>query len=241
MKKVFCTTTNVKNFTSALHRIQSRHEGIPGMALIYGEPGLGKTRAALWWINQQNNDGIFLRTKKLMSGRWLLEELVAELGEAPARKTSDLFRQAIDQLLSRPRTVFVDEVDYLTYDARVIETLRDVHDITGAPVIFIGMGDADKRLARYRHLYDRFSEIVKFSDLSQADIRAIAEQICEVKIEDDAVAWIHGQGAKFRRVVVHLYKAEAVARANNLKQVRAADLAVRHFDKLSAQSGEGRR
>lgn len=222
MKRVFARTSNVQNFLSAMTRLQKREEGIPGMALVYGEPGLGKTRTSLWWCAQ--NDGVFIRTKKLMSGRWLLEEIVAELGEAPMRRTSDLFRQAVDQLLERPRTLFVDEADYLAHDARVIETLRDLHDTTGTPFVLIGMDQADKKLMRFKHLYDRFSEIVRFHPLSEADIKAIAEQMCEVKLSDDAVSYIHSQANRFRRVVVWLYKAEAIARANSLKEVRAEHL-----------------
>lgn len=203
-------------------RLHQRQEGIPGMALIFSDPGLGKTRTSLWWAAQ--NDGVYIRTKKLMSGRWLLEEIVAELGEQPEYRVSELFRQCQRMLLERPRTIFVDEVDYLTYDARVIETLRDIHDMTDAPIVFIGMGMADKKLMRYRHLYDRFSEIVKFHDLKEQDVKTIVEQMCEVKLTLDAVQYIYSIANRFRRVVVQMYKAEAIARANNLKEVTAADL-----------------
>jgi len=222
MKKVFAKTSNVTNFVSAMNRLVNRQDGIPGMALIFGEPGLGKTRTTLWWAAQ--NDGVFIRTKKLMTGRWLLEEIVAELGEAPLRRTSDLFRQAVDQLLDRPRTLFVDEADYLAHDARVIETLRDLHDTTGTPLVLIGMDAADKKLMRYKHLYDRFSEVVKFNTLVLSDIKAIADQMCEVKLSEDAVQYIHSQANRFRRVVVQLYKSESIARANSLKEVTAAHL-----------------
>lgn len=222
MRKVFVKTTNVKNFTSAMNKLHQRSEGIPGMALIFGDPGLGKTRTALWWCAQ--NDGVFIRTKKLMSGRWLLEEIVAELGEEPMRRVSDLFRQCVDLLLERPRTLFIDEVDYLCYDARIIETLRDIYDVTGATVVFIGMGMADKKLMRFKHLYDRFAEVVKFTDLTEADIKIIMDETCEIKLSPDAISHIYKQANRFRRVVVQLYKAEALARANNLKEITAADL-----------------
>jgi DNA transposition AAA+ family ATPase len=225
MKKVFAKISNVNNFLSAITKLNNREEGIPGMALIYGEPGLGKTRTALWWAAQ--HDGVFVRTKKLMSGRWLLEELVAELGESPTWKTSELFRQCIEQLLAKPRVVIVDEVDYLTYDARVIETLRDIHDTTGTPIVFIGMGNADKKLMRYRHLYDRFSEVLKFHDLTEADVKTITEQMCDVRLSEDAVKYIHDRAHRFRRVVVWLYKAESFAKGNNLKEITA-----KHLDSL---------
>lgn len=222
MKKVFARTSNVNSFVSAMTRLIKREEGIPGMALVYGEPGLGKTRTCLWWCAA--NDGVFIRTKKLMTGRWLLEEVVAELGEAPMRKTSDLFRQATDQLMERPRTLFVDEADYLAHDARIIETLRDIHDVTGASVVLVGMDQADKKLARFKHLYDRFSEIVRFHTLNEQDVKSIAEQMCDVRLSEDAVSYIHNQANRFRRVVVWMYKAEALAKANSLKEVTAQHL-----------------
>jgi len=222
MRKQFAITSNVRNFVAAMDRLQASEEGIPKMALIYGEPGLGKTKTAVWWLAQ--NDAVLIRTKKLMTGRWLLEEIVAELGEAPAHKTSDLWRQCTDQLFARPRTIIIDEVDYLAYDARVIETLRDIHDTTGTPVVFIGMDRADKKLMRYKHLYDRFAEIVAFARLTEDDVTSIAQQLCEVKLSADACAFVHGTANRFRQVIMWLYRAEARARANNKKEIAAADL-----------------
>ncbi len=171
-----------------------------------------------------HHDGIFVRTKKLMTGRWLLEEIVAELGEQPERRVSDLYRQARTLLLERPRVVFVDEVDYLCHDARIIETLRDLHDDTGNPFVLIGMGMADKKLARYRHLYDRFSEIVKFTELTEADVKTIADEMCEVKIKEDAVKYIYSQANRFRKILIYLYRSEHIARTNNLKEISAEHL-----------------
>ncbi len=222
MKKQFAMTANVRAFVSAMDRIRGSEENIPKMALVYGEPGLGKTKTALWWCI--NNDGVFVRTKKLMTGRWLLEEIVAELGEAPAHKTSELFRQTIDQLLSRPRTVMIDEVDYLAYDARIIETLRDIHDTTGTPIVLIGMDRADKKLMRYKHMYDRFSEVVAFTALTEEDVASIAKQLCEVALTPAAVTHIHTRANRFRQVVVWLYRAESRARANNKKEIGPDDL-----------------
>ena len=52
-----------------------------------------------------------------MSVKWFLEELVEELGETPMRLTSDLFKQALNQLIIHPRVIIVDEIDYLFVNA----------------------------------------------------------------------------------------------------------------------------
>ncbi len=83
---------------------------------------------------------------------------------------------------------------------------------------------ADKKLARYRHLYDRFSEIVKFQELADVDVKTIADEMCEVKIKEDAVKYIHSQSNRFRKIIVWLYRAEHIAKANNLKEISAEHL-----------------
>jgi len=84
MKKTFVRTQNVKNFISLMNSLQNKPDRVPKMALVYGEPGLGKSRTALWWAVK--NDAVYLRSSNMMSGRWFLEELVEELGELPLRK-----------------------------------------------------------------------------------------------------------------------------------------------------------
>lgn len=71
MKKVFVKTKNVKQLISMMNRLREREDGVPGMGLVYGEPGLGKTYAITWWAAQ--NDAILIRSANLMSARWLLE------------------------------------------------------------------------------------------------------------------------------------------------------------------------
>ena len=67
MKKVFVKTKNVKKLITMMNNLKNRDEGIPGMGLVYGEPGLGKTYAITWWALQ--NDAILIRSANLMSAR----------------------------------------------------------------------------------------------------------------------------------------------------------------------------
>ena len=99
MKKVFVKTKNVKQLISMMNRLREREDGVPGMGLVYGEPGLGKTYAITWWAAQ--NDAILIRSANLMSARWLLEEMVEELGEIPYNKFSDIFRASMKYLCQR--------------------------------------------------------------------------------------------------------------------------------------------
>ena len=46
MRKVFATTSNVKRLVEAMGRLVVRDWSVPGMGLLFGEPGLGKTKSA---------------------------------------------------------------------------------------------------------------------------------------------------------------------------------------------------
>jgi DNA transposition AAA+ family ATPase len=224
MKKAFITTSNVRMFSTAMLGLQNRQDRVPGFGLVYSEPGLGKTESAIWFT-ASHPDAVYIRAKAVMSPRWLLEELAGELGEQPAWRTADLFRQCCANLTETRRIVLVDEVDFLVRDPRMIETLRDLHDSTHTPIVLMGMNGVEKKLARYKHIYDRFAEIVHFHELDRSDMKLISEQLCDVKLTPDAVDYLYSQAKRFRQAVRMLYKAEHIARNNSLKEINAAQLA----------------
>jgi DNA transposition AAA+ family ATPase len=236
MKKIFVKTNNVKKFITMMNNLQTRAEGVPGMGLVYGEPGLGKTYAIMWWAMQ--NDAIFVRCTNNMSSRWLLEELIEELGEIPYSKYSDIFNQVIAQLIKQPRIIIVDEIDYLTVDSRAVETLRDIHDKTDVPVVLIGMGSANRRLMRYKHLYDRISEILKFEPFSKKDISRIIDELSEVEMTDCAKNLIFTKTNRFRQIVKLINKAEQIAKSNGINSIDETTLKEFINDEVANQDVE---
>lgn len=217
MNKIFVKTQNVKNFIGLVENLQNKPKNIPKMGLIYGEPGLGKSQTALWLACKY--DGIYLRASNLMTGRWLLEELVKELDEIPRYLTSDNFNLVVKKLKQNPQIIFIDEVDYLMNNYKTIETLRDIHDETGCPIIFIGMGLAHRKLERYKHLYDRFSEIVKFETFGVNDLSQIINQLSEFTFTPDAIKYIHSKFNRFRQIVQLINQMEIFAKDNNLTEI----------------------
>ena len=217
MNKIFVRTTNVKNFIGLVENLINKPKNIPKMGLVYGEPGLGKSQTALWLACKY--DGIYLRASNLMTGRWLLEEIVKELDEIPRFLTSDNFNIVVKKLKQNPQVIFIDEIDYLMNNYKTIETLRDIHDETGCPIIFIGMGLAHRKLERYKHLYDRFSEILKFETFGVNDLSQIIGQISEIPFTPDAVEYIHSKFNRFRQIVQLINQMEAFAKDNNLTEI----------------------
>ena len=217
MNRIFVKTTNVKNFIGLVENLLKKPKNIPKMGLIYGEPGLGKTQTALWLVCKY--DAIYLRATNLMTGRWLLEEIAKEMDEIPKYLTSDNFNLIVQKLKRKLQLIIVDEIDYLMNNLKTIEILRDLHDETDCPIIFIGMGLAHKKLEKYKHLYDRFSEIVKFETFGVNDIFQIINQLAEIKFTTDSIEYIHKKYNRFRQIVQLINQLETVAKDNNLTEI----------------------
>ena len=217
MNKIFVKTTNVKNFIGLVENLINKPKNIPKMGLVYGEPGLGKSQTALW--SACKYDGIYLRASNLMTGRWLLEEMVKELDEIPRYLTSDNFNLVVKKLKQNPQIIFIDEIDYLMNNYNTIETLRDIHDETGCPTIFIGMSLAHRQLERCKHLYDRFSEILKFETFGVNDLSQIIGQLSEIKFTPESIEYIHTKYNRFRQIVKLINQIEIIAKDNNLAEI----------------------
>jgi len=217
MKRIFVRTQNVKNLIGLVENLINKPNNIPKMGLVYGEPGLGKSQTAMWLAAKY--DGIYVRCTNLMTGRWLLEELVKELEEIPRYLTSDNFNLCVQKLSKNPQVIIIDEIDYLMNDTKTIETLRDIHDKANCPIIFVGMGLAHKKLERYKHLYDRFSEVVKFEIFEIADVKQIVDELSEIPVTADAIELLHRKHNRFRQIVQAVNQFEIIARDNNLTEI----------------------
>ena len=217
MRKIFVKTNNVRNFIGLVENLQNKPKNIAKMGLVYGEPGLGKSQTALWLACKY--DGIYIRASNLMTSRWLVEEIVREMDELPLYLTSDNFNVVISKLIQKPRIIFVDEIDYLMNNYKSVETLRDIHDKTDCPIVFVGMGLAHRKLEHYKHLYDRFSEIVKFKTFGVNDIAQIINQLAEIQFTPESIEYIHKKYNRFRQIVQLINQMEIFAKDNNLTEI----------------------
>lgn len=216
MKKEFIKTKNVKNFVALMENLKKCPANIPKMALVYGGHGLGKSQTILWWAT--NNDAVYVRANQGMSSRWLLAEIAEELGEVPFWHTQETFNLIEQNLKTNPKIIIVDEVDYLI-EKSTVETLRDLHDRTGSPIVLVGMGMADKKLSRYKHLEDRIFEKLKFEHFNQQDISEIISQLSDIKFSESAIEYLSIQTNQFRQIIKLINKIEKLAATNNIKEI----------------------
>jgi DNA transposition AAA+ family ATPase len=207
MKNQFVMTGNVRKFESGIEHINHKLKGVERMLLVTGEPGLGKTEASIH--HAAINGAVMIRTLQLMTGPWLLREVVKELGAAPERRIADVFDQIIDLQKTKPRTIIFDEVDRFAEKTEILETIRDIHDVCHCPIVFVGEEMADKKLMRYRRLYRRFVEIIRFDKLDRDGVKQFIEEISEVKFDPKALDRAASEtNGKISEIITLVHKAE---------------------------------
>ncbi|OLA78554.1 MAG: hypothetical protein BHW55_00945 [Candidatus Melainabacteria bacterium 35_41] len=216
MKKVFVKTKNVKRFTSLMEELKNLPPNIPKIALVYGEFGLGKSETIQWWSFKNNS--VYVRAKQKMSPRWLLADIAEEIGEEPFWHTSETFNLIKNYLIQNPKTIIIDEADYLI-EKNTIEILRDLHDRTGCPLVLVGMGNIDKKLRKYPHLIDRIYKSFRFEKYDIEDIKTIFEELSEISITEDGLEYLSTRADQFRQIVKLINKIEKLAKTNEIEEL----------------------
>lgn len=237
MKNTFIRTKNVKSFVSLMDNLQKLPSNIPKLALVYGSPGVGKTHAVIWWATK--NDAIYVRANNEMTQNALMKAIVEELGYRSRFLMQDNYNLIVQNLKNKPLTIIVDEVDYLIGNRNVIESLRDIQDNTQSPIVLVGMGVLDKKIAEFKHFDDRLFQKLKFDLFNEEDIENILNQLTDLSFSEDALKYIAKKTNQFRKLVQNLDKIEKLAKTNQLnvieEQLVIGVLNERQSDKIMSQ------
>ena len=77
------------------------------------------------------------------------------------------------------------------------------------------MGLAHRKLERYKHLYDRFSEILKFETFGVNDLSQIFNQLSEIQFTADSIEYIHLKYNRFRQIIQFVARSDLLNRQYN--------------------------
>lgn len=218
--KFIADTKNITAMREALTALQERNRQLPGLGLVCGKAGLGKTMAVKWYATQYNCP--YLRGLAAWSLRSMLQDICTELGSDPEGTNINIFRQIKNELIARPRLVFIDEADYLARSKnwRLLETLRDLHDMSGSSFVLVGMGGIIDKLRRKHQFWSRISQVVEFQPLTSDEIAFLGHELAGLNIPADvADKLIVETTGDFRDAMVALSHLERIARANSRQDV----------------------
>lgn len=216
MKPVFVENLNVKAFRTALSVLEDAERGTPGLAVVWGQAGRGKTCCAREYAVRTG--AVYLRAMQDQTPTALLSALAYELNGSEPR-TTDRARRIICQALDRaPRTVLMDEADRMRLP--LIECLRDIHDQTGTPIILIGEERLFPILNAQRRLWSRVTQTVEFKPVTAEDVQIFLSKACGLGCDAlPASELVRRSGGDFRLVYRDAVELERMARANALRSV----------------------
>lgn len=226
-------TQNVKEAERLIRYLHERPiTEMVGLGLIYGPPGLGKSRFARQTAIQR--DYIYLRLEATMTVKSfavkLLEMIHFHFGMPKMRfrgTANEIFNRSLSILRNYPNTVLiVDEIDYAFNSKKILGSIRDIVDETLAIVILVGMADAkEKLLLADSHYFDRCNFFCEFKKLDQADTMHLCSEICDVKLDPALIKHLSAKTkGNIRKMVKVLYSVENVAKNENLAEVGLKDV-----------------
>ena len=93
------------------------------MGLIYGNAGVGKTRACLEYC-KYNRNAYYIEARPSFTARTLMRNLADKLGCTPKTNQYELEEEIIKKLKNTGKLIIVDECEHLNH--RALETLRTV-------------------------------------------------------------------------------------------------------------------
>jgi DNA transposition AAA+ family ATPase len=211
-------TTNLKQLISVAQKLTQVEAGVPGMALVHGQRGLGKTTAAIWYSAQKVNNTVYVRAKGDWSYTWMMEELLIEFGVTPRRGDKAKYDDLIGCLVEKPRLIILDEANQVS--PKLLETIRTVNDMTHNPIMFIGHEGVVDKLRRQGPFFDRLLYIAEFKPLTVEDLGLFASECMEVAVDEEVLTRVlKAADGNFRRAVVRLKGLEDKAKVGRAKAI----------------------
>ena len=102
---------NLSLVSVAMERLVNRMDGLPGLGVLYGPSGFGKTTATVAVANETR--AYYVQLRSAWSKKTLLEKICFEMGLPPARTAAGCLDLICEQLAASQRPLILDEADYL--------------------------------------------------------------------------------------------------------------------------------
>lgn len=206
----YANLANVSLFVELLERVTARHRDLPGLAVFYGWAGLGKTKSATRAAHIHR--AYYVEVGESWTKAKFCKALLTELG-LPARGTvADMIDAIVIALMDSNRPLIIDEFDHIVRRGYV-ETIREIHDKSGAPIVLIGEEMLPHKLQQWERFHSRILDWVAAQPCDARDVLALAPIYAPgIVLADDMVQLLLTRTKGFtRRVAVNLARIAEVA------------------------------
>lgn len=226
MKKTFVKTiTNYERFRTGLTAVETRGAAEASLLLVTGEAGFGKSQTVDHWA--VHTGAAYLRAKTEWTPHYFMHELAETLKLDTRGRAKDLFGRVAGVIGGQQIPLVIDEVEHCLHNnAKVLEAVRDLSDLTEVTVVIVGMEQVQAKIARHAQISSRIAKVVEFKPASIEDVSEFCTQLAEVQIAEDLVTEIHRQSAgRVREVLNAIATVERTAQRNGEKIIHLGDMA----------------
>jgi len=182
MRSVIAPVKNLQQFLSMVMAVEQRSADAPGIAVAYGPPGFGKSTSATYVTAKKG--AALVRALAAWTLSDLLHALAREVGVDPAPRNTTTVNRLVERLATMRKVVIIDEADYVVAKSSLINTVRDLQDLSGAPFILLGMENFARKITQHELVAGRVYNWVKFEPVDLDDVRQIHKACCEVAIDE---------------------------------------------------------
>ncbi|QOX79830.1 ATP-binding protein [Trichlorobacter lovleyi] len=188
---------------ASLQRITERRQHLPGMAVLYGFSGFGKSTAAAFVANKMR--AYYIECKSVWTKKALLENILKVMGITPAHTVTSMLDQVCEQLARSGRPLIIDEMDHIVEKAAV-EIVRDIYEGSKAPILLIGEERLPAKLVKWERFHGRIMEWTAAPAADVNDVKVLANFYCPgITIGDDLLSLIHTKAkGSVRRIATNL-------------------------------------
>jgi DNA transposition AAA+ family ATPase len=182
---------NVERFDAAFAALISRPPGTPGMGLIHGFTGAGKTTTTVRKI--VTTGAVYVRAMALWSPTVMCSTICRELGIPPSGQPAEMVDRIIERMTITGKALFIDEADYLLWKKPLIECVRDLHDASSVPIVLIGMQGIEIKVQKYQQLSRRLAQNIKFEPLDCEDVATLVQCCCQAEFAEDLIDYLQAE------------------------------------------------
>jgi hypothetical protein len=167
---------NIGVIENALHRLGNRQPGDPGLFVICGHSGTGKSMAAAW--AKARHRSYYLQLDDYVTRKGFLVDLHRVMGmDIPKGTAKDLLDSAATQLASSRRTLIIDEFDFIV-DKEMVMAVFSLYEKTKASIILIGEERLPAKLANnpaWEKFDGRVLDTLYAEPVNLSDARTLAQ------------------------------------------------------------------
>ncbi len=222
MSNTIAPLVNVSLCSTALANAMNRPPHLPGLLVMYGPSGIGKSFSAAYAANRYQ--AYYVECKSSWTRKALLAAILNSMGIVPAKTLPEMTDQAAEQLALSGKPLIIDEMDHIV-EKKAVEVIRDLYEGSQGTILMIGEECLPSKLKVWERFHNRILDWIPAQLASLEDCRLLARLYSpEVMIADDLLEEIT-RSAKgcVRRMCVNIEQIRRIAQDVGVSEISLAE------------------